>query len=104
MLAAAWVTDRLGGTRRAGEAQAIVGTSLVFGSALGPYLSSFCVDTLGYRGLFGLLAVVGAAGTLLVLFAVPESLPAPPMRRAERAAGGSPSCADLALARRESEA
>ncbi len=40
VLAAAWVTDRLGGARRAGEAQAIVGTSLVFGSALGPYLSA----------------------------------------------------------------
>jgi MFS family permease len=31
VLAAAWVTDRLGGPRRAGEAQAIAGTSMVFG-------------------------------------------------------------------------
>jgi MFS family permease len=74
VLAAAWVTDRLGGARRAGEAQAIVGTSLVFGSALGPYLSALWVETLGYRGLFGVLAGVGAAATLLVLFAVPETL------------------------------
>ena len=51
-----------------------MGTSLVFGSALGPYLSASAVETLGYRGLFGLLAGVGAAATLLVLFAVPESL------------------------------
>ncbi len=68
VLAAAWVTDRLGGARRAGEAQAIVGTSLVFGSALGPYLSALSVETLGYRGLFGVLAGVGrgrdAAGAL----------------------------------------
>jgi MFS family permease len=74
VLAAAWVTDRLGGARRAGEAQAIVGTSLVAGSALGPYLSALWVESLGYRGLFGVLAGVGAAATLLVLFAVPESL------------------------------
>jgi MFS family permease len=74
VLAAAWVTDRLGGARRAGEAQAIVGTSLVFGSALGPYLSALWVDSLGYRGVFGVLAGVGAAATLLVILAVPESL------------------------------
>jgi len=74
VLAAAWVTDRLGGARRAGEAQAIVGTALVFGSALGPYLSALWVEALGYRGLFGVLAGVGAAATLLVILAVPESL------------------------------
>lgn len=74
VLAAAWVTDRLGGARRAGEAQAIVGTSLVFGSALGPYVSAFWVESLGYRGLFGVLAGVGAVATLLVIVAVPESL------------------------------
>jgi predicted MFS family arabinose efflux permease len=51
-----------------------VGTALVFGSALGPYLSALWVETLGYRGLFGVLAGVGAAATLLVIFAVPESL------------------------------
>ncbi len=68
------MTDRLGGARRAGEAQAIVGTSLVFGSALGPYLSSFWVEAMGYRGVFGMLAGIGAAATLLVIFAVPESL------------------------------
>jgi MFS family permease len=74
VLAAAWVTDRLGGARRAGEAQAIVGTALVLGSALGPYISALWVETLGYRGLFGVLAGVGAAATLLVILAVPESL------------------------------
>ena len=74
VLAAAWVTDRLGGARRAGEAQAIVGTSLVAGSAIGPYLSALCVDAIGYRSLFGALAGVGALATLIVLFAVPESL------------------------------
>src|SRR5262249_33599821 len=74
VLAAAWVTDRLGGARRAGEAQAIVGTSLVFGSALGPYLSALWVESLGYRGVFGVLAGVGAAATVLGVLAVPESL------------------------------
>ncbi len=74
VLAAAWVTDRLGGARRAGEAQAIVGTSLVAGSAIGPYLSALCVDAIGYRSLFGALAGVGTLATLILLFAVPESL------------------------------
>jgi MFS family permease len=74
VLAAAWVTDRLGGAPRAGEAQAIVGTSLVFGSALGPAVSAPLVGSLGYRGLFGLLAAVGALATVLVITAVPETL------------------------------
>ncbi len=36
VLAAAWVTDRLADPRRSGEAQVIVGSCLVFGSAIGP--------------------------------------------------------------------
>ena len=52
VLAAAWVTDRLADPRRAGEAQVIVGSCLVFGSAIGPAVSSFLVGPLGYRGLF----------------------------------------------------
>jgi MFS family permease len=87
VLAAAWVTDRLGGARRAGEAQAIVGTALVFGSALGPYLSALWVKALGCRGLFGVLAGVGAAATLLVLVAVPESLVREDRTRAEPESG-----------------
>ena len=74
-----------------------MGTSLVFGSALGPYLSSFCVETLGYRGLFGLLAGVGAAGTLLVLFAVPESLASPGDATAGEAGGRLPELAPTSL-------
>ncbi|HUY35673.1 MAG TPA: MFS transporter [Pirellulales bacterium] len=74
VLAAAWVTDRLGDGRRVSEAQVIVGTSLVFGSAVGPALSGLIVESLGYRGLFGLLAAVGAAATALVVVLVPETL------------------------------
>ncbi|HTI51827.1 MAG TPA: MFS transporter, partial [Planctomycetaceae bacterium] len=46
VLAATWVADRLADSRRAGEAQVIVGTSLVFGSALGPMLAAAVVDAL----------------------------------------------------------
>ncbi len=74
ILAAAWMTDRLGGAIHAGRAQAIVGTSLVLGSAIGPAASSMLVDLLGYRGLFALLAAVGAVGTGLIIAFVPETL------------------------------
>jgi MFS family permease len=74
VLAAAWVTDRLADPRRAGEAQVLVGTSLVLGSAIGPAVSGLLVDVLGYRGLFGLLAVVGLGATALVVLFVPETL------------------------------
>ena len=56
VLAAAWVTDRLADPRRAGEAQVIVGSCLVFGSAIGPAAAGFLVGPLGYRGLFAALA------------------------------------------------
>lgn len=102
VLAAAWVTDRLGGARRAGEAQAIVGTSLVAGSALGPYLSALWVESLGYRGLFGVLAGVGAAATLLVLLAVPESLARAGDVPAQPTAGRLPELAPATLAPGES--
>ena len=52
VLAAAWVTDRLADPRRAGEAQVIVGSCLVLGSAIGPAVAGFLVGPLGYRGLF----------------------------------------------------
>jgi MFS family permease len=74
VLAAAWVTDRLADPRRAGEAQVIVGTALVLGSALGPAASGVLVDALGYRGLFGLLSAVGAIATGLVVVFIPETL------------------------------
>ena len=73
--AAAWVTDRLADPERVGEAQVLVGSALVFGSAAGPLLSGLVVDDLGYRGVFGLLAGVGAAATAVVLFFVPETRP-----------------------------
>ncbi len=89
VLAGAWVIDRLGDARRASEAQAIVGSSLVFGSALGPAVAAQVVDAWGYRGLFGALAVVGGGATLALIAFVPESL---------RAAGAaSPGEAELAL-------
>jgi MFS family permease len=71
--AATWVTDRLADRRRAGEAQVLVGSALVLGSALGPALAALVVDRLGYRGLFGVLAGVGVAATLVVLLFVPET-------------------------------
>jgi MFS family permease len=77
ILAAAWVTDRLGDARRVSEAQVIVGTSLVFGSAVGPALSGLIVEVTGYRGLFVLLAGIGAMATGLVVVCLPETLGRP---------------------------
>ena len=74
VLAAAWVTDRLADPRRSGEAQVIVGSCLVLGSALGPAVSGFLVEPLGYRGLFAALAGVGVVATAIVVFLVPETL------------------------------
>ena len=76
VLAAAWVTDRFADPRRAGEAQVLVGSCLVLGSALGPLLAGLIVQDLGYRGLFALLAGIAGVATLLVLILVPETLPA----------------------------
>jgi MFS family permease len=75
VLAAAWVTDRFADTRRAGEAQVLVGSCLVLGSALGPLLAGLIVETVGYRGLFALLSATAATATLIVLALVPETLP-----------------------------
>ena len=74
VLAAAWVTDRLADPKRSGEAQVIVGSCLVLGSALGPAASGFLVGPLGYRGLFAVLAGVGALATVIVAVFVPETL------------------------------
>lgn len=74
VLAGAWMIDRLDDVRRVSEAQAIVGTSLVFGSALGPAIAAPLVEALGYRGLFGMLAVVGGIATLVLMACVPETL------------------------------
>lgn len=74
VLAAAWVTDRLADPRRSGEAQVIVGSCLVLGSAIGPAVAGFAVGPLGYRGLFLALAVVGAIATAIVVALVPETL------------------------------
>jgi MFS family permease len=75
VVAAAWVTDRFADARRAGEAQVLVGSCLVFGSALGPLLAGLIVESVGYRGLFALLSAMAAAATLIVLALVPETLP-----------------------------
>ena len=76
VLAAAWVTDRFADPRRAGEAQVLVGSCLVLGSALGPLVAGMAFPLLGYRGLFALLSGIAGVATLLVLFWVPETLPA----------------------------
>jgi MFS family permease len=74
VLAAAWVTDRLADPARAGEAQGLVGSALVFGSAIGPATTGLVVEALGYRGTFALLAGAGAVATGLVVARVPETL------------------------------
>ncbi|MGP0067702.1 MAG: MFS transporter [Isosphaeraceae bacterium] len=74
VMAAAWVTDRLADPRRAGEAQVLVGSCLVLGSALGPAAAAVLVGPLGYRGLFSALAALGAVATAIVIFLVPETL------------------------------
>jgi MFS family permease len=74
VLAASWVTDRLADPGKAGEAQVLVGSSLVFGSAIGPAATGLVVESLGYRGVFAALAAIGAAATLLVIWKVPETL------------------------------
>jgi oligosaccharide:H+ symporter len=73
--AAAWVTDRLANQRQAGEAQVLVGSSLVLGSALGPAFAGFIVEEVGYRGTFGVLAGVGVLATMIIVFLVPETHP-----------------------------
>ncbi|MBX6313920.1 MAG: MFS transporter, partial [Isosphaeraceae bacterium] len=76
VLAATWVTDRLADPRRLGEAQVLVGTALVLGSALGPAVAGLLVEPLGYRRLFAFLAGLGALATALVATMVPETLAA----------------------------
>lgn len=71
VIAALWTVDRLGGRQRSGEAFAIVGTSLVIGSSLGTFLSSFFVEELGYRNLYLALGLICIVGTLC-LFGVPN--------------------------------
>lgn len=73
VVAAAWVTDRLADPRRSGEAQVVVGSCLVLGSALGPAASGYLVGLLGYRGLFAVLAGIGGLATAVVVGLVPET-------------------------------
>jgi MFS family permease len=98
VLAAAWVTDRLADPRRAGEAQVIVGSCLVLGSAIGPAAASFLVEPLGYRGLFGLLAGLGAVATAIVVLLVPESLARKERRDCRPDAAPAVATADLSAA------
>jgi MFS family permease len=72
--AAAWVTDRLADPRRVGEAQVLVGSALVFGSAMGPLLSGLVVEQLGYAATFGLLAGIGALALVIVVAFIPETV------------------------------
>jgi MFS family permease len=74
VLAAAWVTERFNDSRRVGEAQVIVGTSLVLGSGIGPACAGWLIESLGYRGTFGVLAGVGVLATLIVALFVPETV------------------------------
>jgi MFS family permease len=74
VIAAAWMTDRLADPRRSGEAQVIVGSCLVLGSAIGPAVAALLVGPLGYRGLFAALAGLGALATAIVVVLVPETV------------------------------
>lgn len=74
VVAASWMTDRLADHKRVAEAQVMVGSALVAGSAIGPTLSGLVVDALGYRGMFWLLAGIGAVATMIVVLFVPETL------------------------------
>ena len=75
--------------RRVGQAQVLVGSALVAGSAAGPLLAGLIVSAVGFRGMFALLAGVGAAATLLVISGVPETL------RPQPAAGPLATVSDL---------
>jgi MFS family permease len=46
----------------------------VLGSAIGPAVAGFAVESLGYRGLFRAQAGVGALATTIVVALVPESM------------------------------
>jgi len=74
VVAAAWMTDRIADHKRVGEAQVLVGSALVAGSAVGPTLSGLIVEDLGYRGMFWFLAGIGTVGTLVVALLVPETI------------------------------
>jgi MFS family permease len=76
VVASAWMTDWLADHKRVGEAQVLVGSALVAGSAIGPSLSGLVVEGLGYRGMFWLMAGIGTVATLIVVVFVPESLKA----------------------------
>ncbi len=95
VLAATWVADRLADPRRPGEAQVIVGSCLVLGSAIGPATAGLVVDSLGYRGLFWSLAGVGALATGIVVALVPETLEAQAGRREGGPAGPMATTSDL---------
>jgi MFS family permease len=71
VLAASWVVKWLGDRNGSAEAHAIVGVSLVLGSALGTLASGLSVEWLGYRDLFAALAVAALIATV-VLLRVPE--------------------------------
>jgi len=95
VLAAAWVTDRLADPRRSGEAQVIVGSCLVLGSAIGPLAAGFLVGPLGYRGLFWALSGVGVVATAIVVFLVPETLAKHGEHEEGRAIGPMATTSDL---------
>ena len=48
----------------------------MFGSAVGPALSGLVESSLGYRGMFGLLAAIGMVATAIVISFVPETMQA----------------------------
>lgn len=72
VLAAAWVTGRMNDRGRLGTVQVVVGISIVVGASLGPAVAAVLVGPLGFRAMFGVLAALSLAGTLILVFFVPE--------------------------------
>ena len=93
VIAAAWMTDRLADHKRVGEAQVLVGTALVAGSAIGPMLSALVVDSVGYRGMFWLLAGIALLATIIVVVFVPETLNSSPAKSRLHVKGFGPASA-----------
>ncbi len=60
-----------------GYAMGVLQTSLTTGSIVGPFIGGLLADHIGYRNIFFLTAVFGAASTLLVIFLVHEDPPPP---------------------------
>ena len=65
-----------------GYAMGILHTSLTTGAIVGPFIGGVLADQIGYRNIFFVTAVFGAAATILVIFLVREDQPSPEVSQA----------------------